>query len=333
MFTHAICVMLAPAMAYAAAFPWALPEPTIYIPAADSWSPAPTPAPQLLGFGLPKRQALERDNTCGFVSGSSESSITCHNTDFICATNTQYGVHGCCDPQAMSSCTIPTTCIARTAMSTACTDAFCSSNSAIVKCTESAMPECYKWIFVYSKTTMIEHGCVDKGFNSSVSRYWGQASTIPPELYRTVTTVVTASSTPTLSASSKSSKPNIGVIVGGTIGGCTVISIIILAIFLIYRRRKNARDSITQPPITRYHDGNGTVTEYNPHGFPTPLAENDNKLWQQQNQGPVSRADDSMPQYPGMGSGRYGIVEVDGMQRPVEAPAEITYHAREYMRT
>jgi hypothetical protein len=35
-------------------------------------------------------------------------------------------------------------------------------------------------------------------------------------------------------------------------------------------------------------------------------------------QGPVSRSSDAVPQYPGMGSARYGIVEVDGVQRPVE---------------
>jgi hypothetical protein len=29
-----------------------------------------------------------------------------------------------------------------------------------------------------------------------------------------------------------------------------------------------------------------------------------------------------MPQYPGMGAGRYGIVEVEGLQRPVEVDAE-----------
>jgi hypothetical protein len=69
--THFIGVLLAPAAVSAAAFPWAMPEPTIFAPAADSWSPAPTPAPYFPGFELFKRQTLETDNTCGFLSGSS----------------------------------------------------------------------------------------------------------------------------------------------------------------------------------------------------------------------------------------------------------------------
>jgi hypothetical protein len=33
-----------------------------------------------------------------------------------------------------------------------------------------------------------------------------------------------------------------------------------------------------------------------------------------------------------MAARQYGIVEVDGTQRPVEAPTEQIYHAREYTR-
>lgn len=77
------------------------------------------------------------------------------------------------------------------------------------------------------------------------------------------------------------------------------------------------------------------MTEYNPLGFQATHPENDYKMWQQVPQqqqqqqqlggpgvpGPVHRASDAMPQYPGMN--QYGIVEVDGLQRPVEAPAFI----------
>jgi hypothetical protein len=218
-------------------------------------------------------------------------------------------------------------------MSSICTDAICSSDANVLKCTDSAQPECYRWMIVYSRTTMTQHGCATKGFTSTAQRSWGQLlSSIPPELYRTITVLATPSATPTLTPSPASSKPNLGAIVGGTIGGCTVISLVILVLLIVYRRRKNARDSIKQPPLTIFHDGNGAVTEYNSQGFvATTYAENDQKTW---NHGPVTRSSDAMPQYPGMGAGRYGVVEVDGVQRPVEAPAENVYHAtQEYTRS
>jgi hypothetical protein len=211
----------------------------------------------------------------------------------------------------MSFCTIPTTCIGATAISTLCTDAFCSSNAAILKCTETAAPECYRYIISYSTTVMTQFGCAAHGFTNTAYRTWGPLpSSMTPALYRTVTVTETPSSTPTLTPSSESSKPNLGPIVGGTVGGCVILSIVALAAFLVYRRRKNQREKIAQVP----------VTEYRPHGYDANYVENEIKTWQQQYQGPVYRANDAMPQYPGME--RAGIVEVDGMQRPVEAPPE-----------
>lgn len=353
MLSHAICVLLAPAVTYGAAFSWALPEPTAFAPAVDTWSPAPTAAAQLPGFELFRRQAQEGNNTCAFVSGSMrmlpqpfvrsqyanivpELSITCSNTNYACVTNTLNGVHGCCDPKSLHSCTIPTTCIASTAMSTLCTDAACSSNSGIVRCTEAAMSECYRLLIVYSTTTMTQHGCASQAFTSTAMRSPGHiVSSIPHILYRTatVTVLTTPSDTPTLTPISGPSKPNLGAIVGGTIGGCTMISILVLTIILIRRRRKATRNNNVQSSVTRYHDGNGNVTEYNPHGFTATTYPDDNKAWQDQNAGPVSRANDAMPQYPGMAARQYGIVEVDGLQRPVEAPAEDIYQSRAYTRT
>jgi hypothetical protein len=198
------------------------------------------------------------------------------------------------------------------------------------------MPECYKWLVVfdktYSLTTMTHHGCAQKGFTSAAMRSPGQiASSIPPEQYRTVT--VTDMSTPSdtvipLTPVPSPAKPNLAAIVGGTVGGCTVISLIVLAIFLIRRRRKAAHNDIAQPHTTQYHDGTGTVIEYNPQSFPSPTYPIDTKTWIQQHSGPVDRVSDAMPQYPNMAAGQYGIVEVDGAQRAVEVPAEHIYRAR-----
>jgi hypothetical protein len=47
------------------------------------------------------------------------------------------------------------------------------------------------------------------------------------------------------------------------------------------------------------------------------LETSDSKMWQQ-HAGPMSRPSDAVPQYPGMGTARYGVVEVEGVQRAVE---------------
>lgn len=73
MFTYAICAFLAPALASAAAFPWAIPEPTLAIPAIDSWSPAPTPPPRVGAIELFRRAD---DTVCGWISGSSGKLMT-----------------------------------------------------------------------------------------------------------------------------------------------------------------------------------------------------------------------------------------------------------------
>lgn len=85
-----------------------------------------------------------------------------------------------------------------------------------------------------------------------------------------------------------------------------ILSLVALAAFFVYRRRKNQREGVAQ-------------TAFHPHGFDANYVENEIKAWQQHH-GPVQRGDDSVPRYPGMD--RMGVVEVDGVQRPVEAPAE-----------
>jgi hypothetical protein len=209
-------------------------------------------------------------------------------------------------------------------MSTLCTDAACSSNAAIAKCTEATAPECYRYIIMYSRTSMTQHGCTIKGFTATALRSYGpMPNSVAPE-YKTVTVQVTPSSTPTLTPSTDAS-PNLGAIVGGTIGGCSVLSVIVLFAFLLHRRRRKARESL----VSHSDKPDVGVVEYDPHGFPTPTIE---AKWQQ-HQGPVPRANDAAPQYPGMGAARYGVVEVDGLQRAVEAPADNVYFAREYVRS
>lgn len=67
------------------------------------------------------------------------------------------------------------------------------------------------------------------------------------------------------------------------------------------------------------------MMQYNPLGFHSGLGfvEEDHKLWQQQMGyvgGAVHRESNAVPAYPLMKANRVGVVEVDGVQRPVEAP-------------
>ncbi|KAF2465482.1 uncharacterized protein BDR25DRAFT_396181 [Lindgomyces ingoldianus] len=299
MFQYSICAFLAPAVVSAMAFPWAGPEPTLIMPEEDRWSPRTTPAPKMELMELFKRAA--GDNTCGYISGDASRSLTCNNSNYVCATNTYYGVHGCCDPKSISTCSIPTTCIPSSLMSASCTDAACSTNDYIAKCTDSDAPYCYQWRYVYStRTVMTEFGCASSAFTVSVQRTSsGEATEVASsksELqisYITVTpsskpasssvsnsgnaqSVTQSASASATSQPEKKSKTNIGAIVGGVVGGLVVIGAIAFgAIFLILRNRKKGKDDAANAAVTQPMMGQGPapgVTEYKPQpgGFPSP---------------------------------------------------------------
>ncbi|OCL07128.1 hypothetical protein AOQ84DRAFT_355122 [Glonium stellatum] len=296
MFRTSLCAFLAPAVVSAMAFPWAGPEPTLTMPEADGWSPAPTMAPEANIMEMFKRSA--GDNTCGYINGISTSSLTCNDNAYVCATNTYYGVHGCCDPSSLAACSIPTTCIPSSLLAASCTDNSCSTNDYIAKCTDSAAPYCYQWRYVYSTATvMTEFGCAASAFTISVQRTFNGENSAAATSSQAVIPISTAyvtlapSSTAASSAGSSSSssggsiasqsqsgtssptptpaeksKTNVGAIVGGVVGGLVVIGAIIFgAIFMILRNRKNktnqANVGAAQPPPMGPAPG---VQEYKP---------------------------------------------------------------------
>ncbi|KAF2733457.1 hypothetical protein EJ04DRAFT_272775 [Polyplosphaeria fusca] len=309
MLQYSICAFLAPALVSAAAFPWAGPEPTFVIPAGDEWTPAPTEAPEYMGgIELFKRQTIG-DDTCGYISGESTRSLTCNNPSYICATNSYYGAHGCCDPSSIADCSLPTTCIESTALAASCTGD-CSTNDFIAKCTDSSEPYCYEWRYVYSsQTVMTEHGCAASAFTISVLRTYSDGDTsfsdIPSEVpvsEKTVQVTVTAgesstttdptdtadiqsqTASPTATTTTVETEPkkktNIGAIVGGVVGGLVVLGALAFGIvFLILRKKKdkqnaaNANVGAHQPMV-----GGGPapgVTEYKPQpnvttSYPSP---------------------------------------------------------------
>ncbi|KAF2642837.1 hypothetical protein P280DRAFT_468146 [Massarina eburnea CBS 473.64] len=336
MLSHALCAFIAPALAAAAAFPWALPEPTFAIPEIDSWSPAPTKAPNAGGFDL-FRRADQIDTLCGYLSAISTSLLTCPpGKSSACATNTHDGVHGCCDPNDMPACSIPTTCIPSSLMSASCTNSICSSNLKIAKCTETAAPECYQWNFVYSSaktTTFTEWGCAAKPGTAMVERTWSGMSTPTTSSSSTRTSSTTSSSSEAASvtvlpATQDMSKPNnTAAIVGGTIGGLVVVGAV--ASFIIYLflhdRRLKREASGTHQSRPAGDDNNPGVKEYDHIGFaPVNAWHDDNKGWAGSptetlvNKSPV--ISDCGPGGYDNGATLFGIVEAHG-QQVHEAPA------------
>ncbi|KAF2812634.1 uncharacterized protein BDZ99DRAFT_497006 [Mytilinidion resinicola] len=288
---------LAPAMVSAMAFPWAGPEPTLVMPEGDNWSPAPTKAPELGLLELFKKRAAG-DNTCGYISGSSASSLTCNDSNYVCATNTYYGVHGCCDPNSLASCSIPTTCIASSDLAASCTDAACSSNNYIAKCTLTDSPYCYEWRYVYStRTVMTEFGCAESAFTISVQRTFSgdlnsaaatsseavipistkvitvvpssssvSSSSIPtsPSVTGTAATAIATSSNISLPTTKKKSKSHVGAIVGGVIGGLVVIGAIIFGIVFALLKKKKAKNAAAAAPPPNTQGPAPGVAEFKP---------------------------------------------------------------------
>ncbi|EUC43834.1 hypothetical protein COCMIDRAFT_99801 [Bipolaris oryzae ATCC 44560] len=309
---------LAPAIANAAALSKATPEPTHFVSSVDIWGPAPTAAAQL-PLSIFKRQTSGSDYTCGFVSGSPDSPITCANPTQKCATNTYFGIHGCCDPASNAPCTLPTSCIASTDMTASCTDTACSSDEAIVKCTTSTAQKCYQWHFIYDNMVMTQHGCAETAFTSTAYRSTGMSILLSSNtetgkretVTATVTTKEVVSSSPSLPAvtedkdttTSEEGKNSLGAVIGGTVSACVFVCFLAFVGFLAWRRRRNLKGRNAQS-----YKQQQSMIEYH-----AVLYGDDNKAWDQQH-GVVA-----CERVICMGDG-VGVIEMDGTQRPVEAP-------------
>ncbi|KAF2271608.1 uncharacterized protein EI97DRAFT_462658 [Westerdykella ornata] len=274
MFQYSICAFLAPALVSAAAFPWAGPDPTLVIPEPDNWTPAPTEGPRMGAMELVRRAD---DSTCGYISGVETDSLTCNDPGYICATNTFYGVHGCCDPAAISTCSLYTSCV-NSANMASCTGA-CLSDDMIAKCTKSSAAFCYEWRYVYASTVMTEHGCASTswtisawrthsnqasrdisdapnavtdptGDSSSVQRLTGlpTISRSSPTTSSAPTSSSSTTSTSTSTPSDTGSKTNVGAIAGGVVGGVVVLAALAFGlVFLVMRNRKKSAASTSTP--------------------------------------------------------------------------------------
>ena len=170
--------------------------------------------------------------------------------------------------------------------------------------------ECYEWLFAYESTVMTQHGCTSSGFTSTAQRTYGAT---PSAVVVTVTATPSPATTPTSTSTSSAGgeagkKQSFGPIIGGTVGGCIIISLVALTAFLIHRRRQKKKTTTQPPPTSQFHHHHNSP-EFSPAGFHTGWSEQDIKTWQQS--GGVHR--------PG---GLYtGVSEVHGQDRAVEVEA------------
>lgn len=193
------------------------------------------------------------NNTCGYISGISISSVTCNNPNYVCATNTYYSVRGCCDPSSLAECSIPTTCIPSSLLDS-CTGS-CPSNAYIAKCTNPSAPYCHEWLYIYGTTRVItEFGCAPSADTISVFQtYSGESSIVSSRQLSSPQTTLgatVASSSPSLPSPSAtpSGSPtggksfptdfSLGAKVGCIIGASSVV-----AFFLWWRWPKFLRCS------------------------------------------------------------------------------------------
>ncbi|KAF2842090.1 hypothetical protein M501DRAFT_1013454 [Patellaria atrata CBS 101060] len=270
-------VLMVPALAVA--MPWVGPSPTeaVQIDRSQGWSPAPTFGAERIEdglFDLFKRQNNDDSlRTCGWIDADPASSLTCQSGR-ICATNSFYGVAGCCEPLGLDTCTLYTTCVPSSLMRS-CTATNCLNNEQIVKCTQPGYPFCYNWLYDYITTTLTEFGCASAPWTFTVARtVTGGQNTIetslaPPSVQTvTVTPSSDDSATSTDStATSSSSAPvsatnertngdddggsNVGAIAGGVVGGVVGIAAIVgLVVFLLFRKKKNTNAGAVEPTST-----------------------------------------------------------------------------------
>ncbi|KAF2754728.1 hypothetical protein EJ05DRAFT_479157 [Pseudovirgaria hyperparasitica] len=254
--------ILAPVMI--SAVPWNGPRATGDAGAeVVGWSPAPT-SPPLLYRGMDsifERQASRGDNTCGYGHDDPSNTFSCIDDSYVCATNSFYGVHGCCNPNSLNACSIKTTCVPSSEASS-CTGA-CASNGYVALCTAGSLTGCYNILYDFGTTTMTEWGCSNVDTTILVDYSTSGESLLPdtsqvevPISTRVITvnpsesaedssadTATTiGSSSNGINSSNEGSSTNVGAIAGGVVGGVAGLAIIVAGIvFLLMRRKKKSK--------------------------------------------------------------------------------------------
>ncbi|KAL8978129.1 MAG: hypothetical protein Q9177_006484 [Variospora cf. flavescens] len=242
------------------AIPWVEPLPTPQDFLADAGvSPQPTDAP---GYnGIPKELRRRQqdviypppDNWCGFIEGDYDSPLTCRSS-YTCV-NSNYAV-GCC-PNTLTACTnLYTTCHDYGSIC----DADCEANEKIRKCSDSDFPYCGTYSFptgtyLYNCESTTNNGlssveqladfyitAISSSFSLTEAPATASSPTSPryPPSYTASPTYSSSSDDEGLSANAIR-----GIAAGVSVGVCAIF--ILLAIFIVKRRRANRLKRASQP--------------------------------------------------------------------------------------
>jgi hypothetical protein len=218
------------------------------------------------------------DETCGYLSGSSQNPVTCENnlpcmwgdSGFICGDindEARWDIRNACYDQ--EAATNPKSC-----------DDTCVSNKFRLHCTNESAPYCATYLFspisnsyfVCTSTSLTRILTASLTFVKQLNRQFdtttltstftttisGDTSDtqLPPPITTTSSPSITptsslsSSTAPSTSPSPSSGQNNLGPIIGGAVGGFVAISLVALAVFWLVRQPRNtkARQSVHGHP-------------------------------------------------------------------------------------
>ncbi|KAK3373898.1 hypothetical protein B0T24DRAFT_594033 [Lasiosphaeria ovina] len=226
-----------------------------YMPSMGVFTPAPMPTPA--PTSPPQRQHHldardATDNTCAYISGSSEYPLYCPVTA-RCVYNTFNSHVGCCQDSS-TICPVFTKCLDRTQSARFTTD-----NGFTAWCGQASYPHCLTHTFAGPRTGYTLLGCgvaagTDEVLQTVFSISAPSTTSLPTTSSKSSTDTadtagVTDNSSPNNqpASSSPSSSPPIAAIVGGVVGGVAVIAVLAFCIFLLVRHNKKKTAAATAP--------------------------------------------------------------------------------------
>ncbi|KAI1214588.1 uncharacterized protein F4807DRAFT_2808 [Annulohypoxylon truncatum] len=260
--------------------------------------PQPTAPPGAKPFDLELRRRQQTTTitsaaTCGYpVSNVNDSAITCGGGEY-CYENQFASVAGCCGEANRRDCRVPTTCIESSI------SASYSSDPKTLICNNTAKPRCVTYLYnanffenLYGVSFL---ACGEDAGSSTIATSppsgWSptsDASTTAESTGSDATAPVTVTVFPSSSASSSatpvasgdsSSKSRTGAIAGGVIGGVAGLTLIIAAIFFLFRYCRRRRDDGVEgkgmegsPP---YPGRDYRISSVYPGGIPEPQYHSD----------------------------------------------------------
>lgn len=253
--SSSVLLLFSAAFSTTLAIPWTGPRPTATYAAAD-WTPRPTQG------AFREDQLFRRDwffssDICGWIEGNYSKSITCA-TSSSCVWDTARSFVGCCMESAACSTGVYTGCVdsmngQQTVVDPAVTtwyvsvpidfkfEANVSNSSGASVCYLNSFPQGYHQ---YECGSSKMAATVETTFFDQPASFFLQIATtslnIPaPSIIAGAVSTSGASGTAGSQPTSHSSKPPIGAIIGGVIGGIVVIIGLTVLIGYIIRNRKD----------------------------------------------------------------------------------------------